>query len=148
MKAATINKLAFYTSMLNARYGSGEYFLEMKISFKSGTKTFPATVKKEEEALMMTFSGSNQPFSWEMLLKIAKDYDSMQLIYRERGTDAIIYADDRNVSLKYDDIAPLAENTTATVGERKYLIAPPRANALLKEIDIMGQNGKIKNRAV
>ena len=69
----------------------------------------------------------------------------MQLIYKERGTDAIINADDRNVTLKYDDIVSEMENTTATVGERKYLIAPPKANALLQEIGIMGQNGKIKN---
>ena len=72
----------------------------------------------------------------------------MQLIYKERGTDAIINADDRNVTLRYEDIAPIEKNTTATVGERQYLIAPPKANALLREIGIMGQNGKIKNDMV
>lgn len=145
MKSSTINKLEFYTSMLSARYGSGEYFIEMKINFKSGTKTFPAAVKKEGDELILSFSGARQSFSWEKLCDIAREYDSMQLIYRERGTDAVINADDRNVTLKYDDIAPVEKNTTATVGERKYLIAPPKANALLMEIGIMGQNGKIKN---
>ena len=138
MKSSTINKLEFYTSMLNARYGNGEYFIEMNISFKSGTKAFPASVKKVGDELVLSFSGARQSFSWKKLCDIAREYDSMQLIYRERGTDAIISADDRNVTLKYDDIAPIEKNTTATVGERKYLIAPPRANDLLKEIGIMG----------
>ena len=134
--------------MLKARYGEGEYFIEMNISFKSGTKSFPASVKKEGDGLVLTFSGTKQPFNWEKISEIAKDYDAMQLVYKERGTDAIINADDRNVTLRYDDIAPIEKNTTATVGERQYLIAPPKANALLKEIGIMGQNGKIKNDMV
>ncbi len=145
MKSNSINKLGFYLTMLKSRYGDGEYFIEMKINFKSGTKSFPATVKKDGDELVLTFSGTKQPFFWEKLSDIAKDYDSMQLVYKERGTDAIINADDRNVTLRYDDIAPIEKNTTATVGERQYLIAPPKANALLKEIGIMGQNGKIKN---
>lgn len=145
MKSNSINKLGFYLTMLKSRYGNGEYFIEMKINFKSGTKSFPATVKKDGEELILTFLGAKQPFSWEKISDIAKDYDSMQLVYKERGTDAIINADDRNVALRYDDIAPIEKNTTATVGERQYLIAPPKANALLKEIGIMGQNGKIKN---
>lgn len=145
MKTNSINKLGFYLTMLKSRYGNGEYFIDMKINFKSGTKSFPATVKKDGEELVLTFLGTKQPFSWEKLSDIAKDYDSIQLVYKERGTDAIINADDRNVTLRYDDISPIEKNTTATVGERQYLIAPPKANSLLKEIGIMGQNGKIKN---
>ncbi len=145
MKSNIVQKLSFYLTMLKSRYGEGEYFIGMEISYKSGTKSFPATVKKEGDALVMKFSGAATPFEWEKICDIAKDYDSMTLIYKERGTDAIINADDRNVTLRYDDIAPIEKNTTATVGDRQYLIAPPRANDLLKEIGIMGQNGKIKN---
>ena len=148
MKSNSISKLSFYIEMLKARYGNGEYFIGMNISFKSGTKVFPATVKKDGEGLILTFSGAKQPFEWAKLSETAKDYDAMRLIYKERGTDAIITADDRNVTLRYDDIAPIEKNITATVGERQYLIAPPKANALLKEIGIMGQNGKIKNDMV
>ena len=139
MKSNSISKLSFYLQMLKARYGNGEYFIEMNISFKSGTKQFPASVKKDGEKLVLSFSGTKKEFDWKEIENIAKDYDAMTLIYKERGTDAIITADDRNVTLKYDDIAPIEKNTTATVGERQYLIAPPKANALLKEIGIMGQ---------
>ena len=147
MKSASINKLSLYLSMLKGRYGEGEYFIEMKISFKSGTKTFPATVTKKDDTLYMSFSAATQIFSWENISEIAKDYDAVHLLYRERGTDAVIMADDKNVSLRYEDIQG-AKNPTATVGERNYLIAPPKANDLLKEIGIMAQNGKIKNDMV
>ncbi len=148
MKSNSIQKLSFYLTMLKARYGEGEYFIKMEISFKSGTKSFPATVEKEENSLVMRFSGTTMPFEWEKISDIAKEYDALTLVYKERGTDAIVNADDRNVTLRYDDIAPIEKNTTATVGDRQYLIAPPRANDLLKEIGIMGQNGKIKNDMV
>lgn len=131
--------------MLKARFGDGEYFTEMKISFISGTKIFPASVKKEGDGLFLSFSGAKRPFEWKDICSIAKDYDRMQLVYKERGTDAVINADDRNVTLRYDDIGEAPKSTTATVGERSYLIAPPKANDLLKEIGIMGQNEKIKN---
>ncbi|MBQ8391217.1 MAG: SAM-dependent methyltransferase [Clostridia bacterium] len=148
MKSNSINKLSFYLQMLKARFGDGEYFIEMNISFKSGTKQFPASVKKDGEKLVLSFSGTKKDFEWKEIENIAREYDAMVLVYKERGTDAIITADDRNVTLKYDDIAPIEKNTTATVGERQYLIAPPKANDLLKEIGIMGQNGKIKNDMV
>lgn len=148
MKSSAINKLAFYMQMLKARYGSGEYFIEMKISFKSGTKTFPASVKNEAGELILIFGGAREKFSWDKISEVAKEYDAMQLVYRERGTDVVIIADDRNVTMRYDDMAQPEKSTTATVGERKYLIAPPKANDLLKEIGIMGQNGKIKNDMV
>ena len=148
MKSNSINKLSFYLQMLRARYGDGEYFIEMNISFKSGTKQFPASVKKDGEKLVLSFSGTKKDFDWKEIENIAREYDAMTLVYKERGTDARINADDRNVTLKYDDIAPIEKNTTATVGERQYLIAPPKANDLLKEIGIMGKNGKIKNDMV
>ena len=145
MNSNSINKISFYLEMLKARYGSGEYFIEAEISFKSGTKLFPASVKKENGSMQFLFGGSKSEFSWNTLSDLCKEYDAMHLIYRERGTNAVLTADDRSVSLKYEDSAEMAKSTTATVGEREYLIAPPKANALLKEIGIMGQNGKIKN---
>ena len=145
MNSSSLNKLNFYIEMIKSRYGNGEYFKEIDITFKSGIKDFPAKVKKEEEALYITYGGSKSIFNWKDISSLAQEYDSMRMIYRERGTNAIILADNKNVTLKYEDSAVLEEATTATVGTREYLIAPPKANDLLKEIGIMGQNGKIKN---
>ncbi len=134
--------------MLAGRYGDGEYFLGAEISFKSGTKTFPAKIEKTENGLSVTHGGGKAPFLWNELGDLAKNYDSMKLIYRERGTTAVLTADDRGANLKYTDSAESAEETTATVGAREYLIAPPKANALLREIGIMSADGKIKNDMV
>lgn len=145
MNSSSINKLSFYIEMLKARYGSGDYFKEIEITLKSGTKTFPAGVTKDNDTLYLTYGGEKKVFSWVDICEISKEYDSLFLIYRERGTNAVINADNKNVTLKYEDSALSEESTTATVGKREYLIAPPKANDLLKEIGIMGQNGKIKN---
>ncbi|MBR1970841.1 MAG: SAM-dependent methyltransferase [Clostridia bacterium] len=145
MNSSSLNKLNFYIEMLKSRYGNGEYFKEIEITFKSGTKDFPAKVKKEEETLYITYGGAKNIFNWKDISSLAQEYDSMRMIYRERGTNAIILADNKNVTLKYEDSAVSTESATATVGTREYLIAPPKANDLLKEIGIMGQNGKIKN---
>ena len=145
MKANIISRVSFYLKMLEARFGKGEYFIEMKISFKSGTKEFPAAVKMEDGKLFMLFMGQNTPFSWDDIEKILPDYDAMRLVYRERGTDCTITADDKNAAMKYSDSAPEQTFETATVTKRQYLISPPKANALLTQIGIMGKNGKIKN---
>ena len=145
MNSSSLNKLNFYIEMLKARYGTGEYFKEIEITFKSGTKNFPAKIKKEGNNLYITYGGAKNLFNWKDISSLALEYDSLRMIYRERGTNAIILADNKNVSLKYEDSAISEESTTATVGTREYLIAPPKANDLLKEIGIMGQNGKIKN---
>ena len=152
MKASTINQINMYAMMLSGRYGEGEYFLGAEISLKSGTKVFPADISLSGGSLKLTFGGGTRPFTWGELGALAKDYDAMTLTYRERGTNAILNADDRGASLRYEDSAAQEAKTdhsaTATVGAREYLIAPPKANALLKEIGIMSKEGKIKNDMV
>ena len=56
MNSSSINKISFYLEMLKARYGNGEYFIEAELSFKSGTKSFPASVKKENGKLFLFVS--------------------------------------------------------------------------------------------
>lgn len=148
MKSSAINKINVYIMMLKGRYGDGEYFIEAEMSLKSGTKTFPAKIEKSENGLTITLGGGKTPFKWDDIGEIAKQYDSITLIYRERGTNAVLTADDRGANLKYEDSAENPKEATATVGAREYLIAPPKANALLKEIGIMSQQGKIKNDMV
>lgn len=148
MKASTINQASLYMQMLKARYGDGEYFVDMDIAFKSGTKEFPARVTKADGGLTMLFMGREEPFSWEGTAALLRDYDAMRLIYRERGTTCTLTADERGAAMNYSDVEKTPAPATATVGERRYLIAPPKASALLTEIGIMGKNGKIKNDMV
>lgn len=150
MNKNTQNKTSFFLTVLDERLRNGkEYFLNIDISFKSGTKTFPAQVKKDGEELIFIHNAQKQAFEWNLITEAMANYDSMRLVYKERGTNAVIMADDRNVTLKYEDSAENTEEVTSTVqSNRDYLIKPPKANALLKEIGIMGENGKIKNDMV
>ncbi len=147
MNKNTQSKISFFLTVLEERLQNGEtYFIKIDISFKSGTKVFPAVVKKENGELIFTHNAEKKPFSWDEIAKAAANYDSMYLVYKERGTNAVIKADDRNVTLKYEDPEENSEDAKATVkSERSYLIKPPKANALLKEIGIMSDSGKIKN---
>lgn len=148
MKSNTVNQLKTYLMMLAGRYGDGEYFTGADLSFKSGTRMFPARVTRDADGLNLTFGGVTRAFDWQDVANLAADYDALTLVYHERGTDVIITADDRGAGLKYEDSAYVPQAETATVGIRDYLIAPPKASALLREIGIMSRDGKIKNDMV
>ena len=150
MNKNTQSKTSFFLTVLDERLRNGkEYFLNIDISFKSGTKSFPAQVKREGEELVFIHNAEKKSFQWKHITDAMLNYDSMKLIYKERGTNAVIEASDRNVTLKYEDSAENTEEITSTVkSNRDYLIKPPKANVLLKEIGIMGENGKIKNDMV
>lgn len=134
--------------MLSGRYGGGDYFIGADISLKSGTKIFPAKVEQADSGLTLTHGGGVRPFEWGDVAALAAEYDSMVLVYHERGTDVVLTADDRGASFKLEDSAAAPQAETATVGTREYLIAPPKASALLREIGIMSADGKIKNDMV
>lgn len=141
------NKIAFFLSVLKGRFEGGkDYFIGADITFKSGTKSFPAAVRREGEDFFFICGAEKKPFEWEMIVRAAANYDAMRLVYRERGTNAVIDADERNVTLRYEDCAECDEEEISSVkSDREYFIKPPKANALLKEIGIMAENGKIKN---
>ncbi len=147
MNKNTLNKIGFFLSVLVERYQNGEkYFLGMDISYKSGTKLFPAEVRIEDGQLIFVHSAEKKPFEWDDIKNAAANYDSMRLVYKERGTNAVLTADDRNVAIKYEDSQENEKSTSSVVQSgRNYLIKPPKANALLKEIGIMSETGKIKN---
>lgn len=150
MNKNTQSKINFFLSVLKERFENGEeYFQGIEISFKSGTKNFPAAVRLENGTLILSHNAEKKAFSWEDVPDIAKEYDSMRFVYKERGTNAVLLADDKNVSLKYEDPGDEKEEAASEVrSERSYLIRPPKASALLKEIGIMSQTGKIKNDMV
>lgn len=150
MNKNTQSKTNFFLTVLDERFRNGkEYFLGMDITFKSGTKSFPAKAVFEGEELVFIHNAEKKKFRWDLITEAMTNYDAMKLVYKERGTNAVIEASDRNVTLKYEDSAEIEENVTSTVkNSRDYLIKPPKANTLLKEIGIMGENGKIKNDMV
>lgn len=144
MEKNTISKLNLFLSGLENRYDTqNEFFKECTISFKSGTKLFNGKYSGEElywnkESKTVTFSDVV-----ELILKEAKQFDSLELVYKERGTNVIITADGKNVNIKYEE--PKVEAETSVTSKRNYFIKASKAPELLKEIGIMTKDGKIKN---
>ncbi|MBC7765328.1 MAG: SAM-dependent methyltransferase, partial [Hyphomonadaceae bacterium] len=87
------------------------------------------------------------PELFQEIIKQAQNYDEVILTYMERGTQIVITANAKGVQSKTSDVTtPILDTPkTAHIGNRAYLIKVGQADALLKEIGILSQDGKIKN---
>ena len=144
MEKKTIAKLRLFFSGLESRHQEQQdFFKDMNIAFKSGTKTFTASYKDGQ--LYMNKEIVNADFSdaLEAVLSEAVKYESLEAVYCERGTNVIITADARNVNIRYEEPKPEAE--VKVESRRDYLIKASKAPELLKEIGIMTKDGKVKN---
>lgn len=155
MKKQVCLKLQFFLKGLEQRLIENEdYFKEIVIEFKSGGKKFPARFDYEKGKLKYSFQGSSRIISFSALgaeiAKEAENFESLVMFFRERGTEILIDADNRDVKVKYQDIEEEKvleshHQSTAQVGNREYFIKVGQANELLKAINIMTSDGKIKN---
>lgn len=154
MNRQSIGKLSLFLTGLEQRIEENrEYFKQINVVFKSGTKEFPASVKLAGNKLNLNFNGNTEvlELKWmgARIAKHAENYDSLVLTYEERGTTIYIEADNKNVKMhtketeKEEIIKP--NNEASTIGNREYIIKVGQADALLKEIGILGPNGKVKN---
>lgn len=143
MEKKIISKLALFISGLENRYDTqDDFFKECIVNFKSGTKIFSGRYGDDlfywnKENLKISFNES-----LEIIKKEAEKFESLEIIYKERGTNVIINADNKNVTIKYEE--PKVEETIVS-GNRDYYIKASKAQDLLKEIGIMTKDGKIKN---
>jgi SAM-dependent methyltransferase len=140
-------------------------FKGIYVTFTTGLKDFKGVGIFDNEKIKYNFNGITQTLDIVSLFdKIAEDaqnYETISLIYKERGTDILISADNKNVKMTNTEVKESDEelsvsksNTTKAVhslGEtstllnRDYYIKVGKADALLKEIGIMSKEGKIKN---
>jgi len=155
----SLRKLEMFLNGIELRIAeNAEFFKEIKVIYTSGTKNFTAILKPEENMapegrIFLNFNGNTETIrpSWisESLVKIAENYDKAVVTYEERGTTIIIEADNKNVRMSTrqnsSDIISDQHNDTSTIGNRDYFIKANQAGSLLKEIGILGANGKIKN---
>ncbi len=154
MNRQSIQKLTLFVTGLEQRISENiQFFNEIKVEYKSGTKIFNAVIEPEGNRLKMNFAGENKIIEIHELSKslayIAESYESMTLFFEERGNRIIIQADNKNVKMKTSETKmeeiPGGHNDSSQLGNREYYIKPGQAHRLLKEIGIMGSNGKIKN---
>lgn len=144
MEKKTIAKLRLFFSGLESRHQEQQdFFKDMNIAFKSGTKTFTASYKDGQLYMNKEIVDADFSDALEAVLSEAAKYESLEAVYCERGTNVIITADARNVNIRYEEPKPEAE--VKVESRRDYLIKASKAPELLKEIGIMTKDGKVKN---
>ncbi|HOQ38009.1 MAG TPA: SAM-dependent methyltransferase [Acetivibrio sp.] len=155
MNKQSIKKLSLFLTGLEQRIAENrDYFKKAVAVFKSGTREFPAKIWIEGDKIKLNFNGTTEILetNWISLRisKYAENYDSVVITYEERGTTIVIEADDKNVKMKTSEAKKPEENIgvhneTYQISNRDYYIKAGQAQELLKEIGILGSNGKVKN---
>jgi SAM-dependent methyltransferase len=156
MNKQAISKLNLFLMGIKSRFEENyNIFKSINISYKTGLKTFNGIGELDSQKLKFNFNGITSLLSFDELITLicneCNNYNSLSLTYKERGTDILIEADNKNVKMKSsEDMAQEKEklnsiNETSTLLNRNYYIKVGEADILLKEIGIMTLEGKIKN---
>lgn len=148
MNKNSINKAnLFLMGIINRFSENQDIFKEINTSFKSGLKEFKGIGTETDGKIMFNYSGNTKTGSFsEIILFIIKEmekYESAEFNYIERGSGVRISADNKNVTMKNIKVEEKEINTPLL--NRKYYIEASKAGSLLKAIDIMTKDGKIKN---
>ncbi|AAK78135.1 SAM-dependent methyltransferase [Clostridium acetobutylicum] len=153
MNKKNLSKLTLILSGIKNRFLENEaIFKEITITYTSGLKHFTGkAVYSNDNKLAFNFNGKTDLFTIDSLIEAiinnCVSYDSLELIYSERGTNVLVTADDKNVNIKNINIIEKSseKDKTSTLLNRNYLIKIGPANDLLKAIDIMTKDNKVKN---
>jgi SAM-dependent methyltransferase len=160
MNKQNIGKLNLFLLGLRNRFEeNASIFKGINITFTAGLKEFKGVGNYEDAGIKYNFNGKTETLNIEALftrvLTEAEKYEALSIVYRERGTDIQIVADNKNVKMKNIEVKEDAElkqvsegynaPETSTLLNRDYYIKVGKADALLKEIGIMTKDGKVKN---
>lgn len=154
MNKKNIQKLSLFLTGLEQRITeNSDFFKKISIKFKSGAKYYDAVITLNDNKLYLQYNGRTDKLeiSWlcARISKIAEQYEAMNLLYEERGTNIYIDADDKGVKMKTKDqeVADTCKghNETSHIANRDYYIKVGPADPVLQAIGILGENGKIKN---
>ncbi|WMJ82328.1 SAM-dependent methyltransferase [Clostridium sp. MB40-C1] len=165
MNKQSLTKLKLFLMGLENRFSeNNSIFKSINVSFKAGLKEFTGHGVYAEDNIKYNFNGvtltNNINKIFQNICNEAEKYDSLQFIYSERGTDILISADNKNVLMKNvesENDTSVKENVksfnqicnthecTSSLLNRDYYIKVGKADKLLKQINIMTKEGKIKN---
>lgn len=149
MNKKTIQKVnLFFSGLISRMEENKQFFNDITVNFKSGTKIFPAKILLGSE-MTLSYQAVKRTVTAESAADIISEellkYDSAQIIYSERGAKIVIDADDKKVNMRHEDVTAEVNNTSVVQSGREYVVNPALAKELLTEIGILAKNGKIKN---
>lgn len=178
MKKQIIDKAYFLISGTVRRLeDGGDFFEGIDVRFKAGMKDFSLKADlSEENALCFIFAGESYCLDingfCDFIAEKMRDFDEMELNYRERGRTVTVKCDGKDARLKssetkkgeaaekkpsiytgaqnvpspiIDSEGDLLGGSGATLGNREYIIKAGPASKLLEVIGILGKNGKVRN---
>lgn len=169
MNKQNISKIKMFLMGLQSRFNENSIiFKGLYVTYSAGLKEFKAVGHYKDGNISYNYNGKTEDFNivslFEKIADEAEKYEAVSILYRERGTDILIFGDNKNVKMtttevKEDSINENLEvkkpsNTSAAINHygdtstllnRDYYIKVGKADELLKEIGIMTKDGKIKN---
>lgn len=149
MNKKTISKTSlFFSGLISRMEENKDFFTDITIDFKSGTKNFPAKVLQGDN-ITLDYQAVKRTVSrdeiWGIIAEEMQKYDSARIIYSERGARIVIEADDKRVNMRHEDVTAEVNRASVVQTGREYVVNPALAKELLTEIGILAKNGKIKN---
>ncbi len=149
MNKKTVSKVnLFFSGLVSRMEENRDFFTDITINFKSGTKIFPAKISYDGDVTFDYQAVKRQVQTgelWDILSDELLKYDEAQIIYSERGARIVVEASDKKVNMRHEDTAAQVNKTSVVQTGREYVVNPALAKDLLMEIGILAQNGKIKN---
>ena len=156
MNRQTAQKADFFIQGLLGRLEDGpEFFEGISCVFRSGGKAFDFNAELSEKGTEFCFIFQGQRYTQdkkafcEFIKEQIPLFDSMELMYKERGKGYAVIADDKRVSTKsVDSISSSGKMPAAasnTLSKREYFVRPDKAAPVLETLGILGKNGKVRN---
>lgn len=138
MNKKTVSKVdLFFSGLLSRMEENRDFFTDITINFKSGTKNFPAKILQNDE-ITLDYQAVKRAVErdalWDIIAQELLKYDEAQIIYSERGAKIVIDANDKKVNMRHEDVTAEVNKTSVVQTGREYVVNPALA-----------KNGKIKN---
>ena len=155
MRKQDSGALSLLLSGLAGRYRSNaDYFIGVDFRFTVGRREVTGKLTLSDDELLLSYNAAKKKMDFYAFLEFYKQEvpktEAATLIYKERGAQLILEADERGVRSRQAD-APEefgAAKSSAVLPDRDYIIKPTRAGELLQAIGIMAPDGKIRNNMI
>lgn len=141
MNRQSVLKIQLFTGGLKERYSENKsIFKSVYGEYISGTVSYKFTLS--DDVLKFNKETVTGEFNelLDSLIGKANLYDALKLYYSDRVSTVLIFADNKTVTSK-----TVNEEKTEIKAEEDNLISPKKAEKLLRVLDFVTDDGKIKN---